>query len=37
MSDAEQHKLTITLVMENARTKDGKPRTVTRVYDSEPR
>jgi hypothetical protein len=35
--DAEQHRLTVTLVMENARTQDGKPRTVTRIYDAEPR
>jgi hypothetical protein len=37
LSDAEQHRLTVTLVMDNARSDDGKPRTVTRVYDAEPR
>jgi hypothetical protein len=37
LSDTEQHRLTVTLVMENARTNDGKPRTVTRIYDAEAR
>jgi hypothetical protein len=37
MPDPEQHRLTVTLVMENARSQDGKPRTVTRIYDAEAR
>jgi hypothetical protein len=37
MSDAEQHRLTVTLVMEDARTRDGKPRTITHIYDAESR
>jgi hypothetical protein len=37
MSDLEQHRLTVTLVMEKARTQEGQARTVTRVYDAEPR
>jgi hypothetical protein len=37
MSDAEQHRLTVTLVMENGRSQDGKPRTITRIYDGESR
>jgi hypothetical protein len=37
LSDPEQHRLTVTLVIENARSTDGKPRTMTRIYDAEPR
>jgi len=37
MSDPEQHRLTVTLVMENGRSQDGKPRTITHIYDAEAR
>ena len=37
IADAEQHRLTVTLVMDGARTPEGQARAVTRVYEAEPR
>lgn len=37
LADVEQRRLTVTLVMDGARTPEGQPRTVKRVYDAEPR